>query len=109
MDTNGIDSTGSLLARLLDSAKENKTIRQLVDMRNVKPLRAIMSDLRVFKSDDEIRTMRKAGQASGRAFTKSMTRGFSQEKDLNAFLEYQFKAHGCDGTAFVPVVAGGQV
>lgn len=109
MDTNGIDSTGSVLARLLDTGNEPKPIRQTVDMHKVKSLRPIMSELRVFKSDDEIRTMRKAGQMSGRAFTKAMTRGFTQEKDLNAFLEYQFKAHGCESTAFVPVVAGGRV
>lgn len=53
--------------------------------------------------------MRRAGQASGRAFTESMKNHFSTEKDLNAFLEYQFKVKGCDKTAFVPVVAGGRV
>ncbi|KAL1954190.1 hypothetical protein VTO42DRAFT_1546 [Malbranchea cinnamomea] len=52
--------------------------------------------------------MRKAGQASGRAFTAAMSRGFATEKDLYAFLEYQFKTNGCDSSAFVPVVAGGQ-
>jgi intermediate cleaving peptidase 55 len=109
MDIDGIDSTGAVLGRLLDSGKEPKPIGQRVDTGKVKPLRQIMSELRVFKSDDEIDTMRKAGQASGRAFTKSMTRGFTQEKDLNAFLEYQFKVHGCESTAFVPVVAGGRV
>lgn len=31
------------------------------------------------------------------------------EKDLTSFLEYNFKANGCDTSAFVPVVAGGPV
>lgn len=53
--------------------------------------------------------MRLAGQASGRAFTDSMRGDFTKEKELSAFLQYQFKAHGCDGNAFVPVVAGGRV
>ena len=53
--------------------------------------------------------MRMAGQASGRAFTAAMSGEFTKEKDLYAFLEYQFKMNGCDHSAFVPVVAGGQV
>lgn len=53
--------------------------------------------------------MRLAGQASGRAFTDSMKGDFTREKELSAFLQYQFKANGCDGNAFVPVVAGGRV
>jgi intermediate cleaving peptidase 55 len=65
--------------------------------------------LRIYKSDAEIANMRKAGQASGRAFTSAMSRGFSKEKDLQAFLEYQFKMNGCDSSAFVPVVGGGRV
>lgn len=109
MDIDGIDSTGSVLARLLETGHEHKPIGQTVDLRKVKPLRQIMNDLRVFKSDDEILTMRKTGQASGRAFTKAMSEEFILEKDLNAFLEYQFKAQGCESTAFVPVVAGGKV
>lgn len=53
--------------------------------------------------------MRMVGQASGRAFTEAMRRQFTKEKDIHAFLEYQFKANGCDGLAFIPVIAGGQV
>lgn len=53
--------------------------------------------------------LRRAGQATGRAFTESMRHPFKLEKDLSAFLQYQFKVHGCDGSAFVPVVAGGRV
>lgn len=109
MDVDGIDSTGSVLARSLDGGHEYKPIGQRVDMRKVRPLRQIMNELRVFKSAGEILTMRKTGQASGRAFTKAMSEGFTQEKDLNAFLEYQFKAQGCEASAYVPVVAGGRV
>lgn len=76
---------------------------------HVKPLRPIMNELRVFKSEDEIRNMRKAGQASGRAFTEAMRNQFSGEKELGAFLDYRFKMHGCDGPAYVPVIAGGEV
>jgi intermediate cleaving peptidase 55 len=52
--------------------------------------------------------MRYAGKASGRAITNAMRRQWTREKDLNAFLDYDFKAQGCDATAYVPVIAGGQ-
>ena len=53
--------------------------------------------------------MRRAGQASGRAFTEAMRQAWAAEKDLTAFLEYKFKRNGCDTSAYVPVVAGGKV
>lgn len=71
-------------------------------------LRPIMNELRVIKSESEIRNMRKAGQASGRAITEAMRNSFTGEKDLGAFLEYRFKTQGCDGPAYIPVIAGGE-
>lgn len=68
-----------------------------------------MNNLRLFKSEAEIRNMRKAGQASARAFTEAMRKEFKTEKELWAFLDYRFKMLGCDGSAYVPVVAGGKV
>ena len=53
--------------------------------------------------------MRKAGKASGRAFTDAMRQAWTKEKDLAAYLDYKFRANSCDGSAYVPVVAGGQV
>lgn len=53
--------------------------------------------------------MRKAGQASGRAYTDAMRQGWTKEKDLAAYLDYQFRVRGCDCSAYVPVIAGGQV
>lgn len=75
----------------------------------VQPLRPTMNNLRLFKSEAEIRNMRKAGQASARAFTEAMRKGFGTERELWAFLDYRFKMLGCDGSAYVPVVAGGKV
>jgi Xaa-Pro aminopeptidase len=69
----------------------------------------MLNEMRVFKSENEVVQMRRLGQAAGRAFTESMRQDFTREKDLYSFLEYQFKVNGCDGNAFVPVVAGGQV
>ncbi|PKY05952.1 hypothetical protein P168DRAFT_289357 [Aspergillus campestris IBT 28561] len=82
-------------------------LKKIVDHRKTKPLRPILNEMRVFKSEDEVVQMRRVGQASGRAFTESMRQTFTMEKDLTNFLEYNFKKNGCDGSAFVPVVAGG--
>lgn len=73
----------------------------------VKALKPLMNDLRVIKSHSEIVNMRAAGKFSGRAFTNAMRRQWTKEKDLGAFLDYDFKIGGCDTTAYVPVIAGG--
>lgn len=59
------------------------------------------------KSEAEIANMRLAGKISGRAFTNAMRRPWMQEKDLWAFLDYEFRNGGCEASAYVPVVAGG--
>ncbi len=74
----------------------------------VKPLRQLMNELRVFKSDGEIQNMRLAGMISGRALTNAMRRQWTKEKDLGAFLDFEFKSGGCDSSAYVPVIAGGR-
>ncbi|KAG5917881.1 hypothetical protein E4U42_007085 [Claviceps africana] len=71
------------------------------------PLSPIMNRLRVVKSAAEVANMRRAGRISGRAITEAMRRGWTREKDLHAFLDYQFAVNGCDGPAYIPVVAGG--
>lgn len=73
----------------------------------VKPLRPLVNELRAIKSEAEIKNMRRAGKHSGRAITDAMRQSFSLEKDLDSFLDYWFKQDGCDGPAYVPVVAGG--
>ncbi|KHN99095.1 xaa-pro dipeptidase app [Metarhizium album ARSEF 1941] len=72
------------------------------------PLYPVMNKLRVVKSAAEVANMRKAGQISGRAITAAMRHGWRKEKDLHAFLDYQFIVNGCDGPAYIPVVAGGE-
>jgi intermediate cleaving peptidase 55 len=52
--------------------------------------------------------MRSAGKASGRAHTEVMKHKWSHEKQLDGFLEYQFKKNGCDSIAFEPVVASAE-
>lgn len=84
-------------------------IAKVLESSKIKPLKSIINDIRVYKSEAEIANMRRAGQASGRAFTEAMRHHWTREKDLAAFLDYRFKIQGCDTSAYVPVVAGGQV
>ena len=72
------------------------------------PLYPILNKLRVIKSPAEITNMRLAGQISGRVITEAMRRTWTKEKHLHAFLDYEFVRHGCDGPAYIPVVAGGE-
>ncbi|GKT44161.1 intermediate cleaving peptidase 55 [Colletotrichum spaethianum] len=72
------------------------------------PLYPLINSLRAIKSPAEVTNMRRAGQISGRVITDAMRRSWTREKDLHAFLDYRFIADGCDGPAYVPVVAGGQ-
>lgn len=100
----------SVFSRLFGSSyPKAEGLAKIFKDSKVKPLKPFINDLRVFKSDAEISNMRKAGQASGRSFTEAMRNAWTKEKDLAAFLEYKFKRYGCDGSAYVPVVAGGQV
>ena len=107
-DIHTLDSRPTL-SRYLSAAGISESIKSFVRGGKVKPLRPILNELRVLKSEDEVVQMRRVGQRSGRAFTESMRQNFTREKDLCSFLEYQFKVNDCDTSAFVPVVAGGPV
>lgn len=77
-----------------------------------RPLAPLMSQMRLVKSDAEIRVMHAAARMSGRAINLAMAavgslRPFSTEKTLAKFLEYGFVRGGCDAQAYVPVVASG--
>ena len=134
LQTGNIENIGDILPRIVTGATEvysdiptldnarsslhkylygptgaSEKLKKFVDHRKVKPLRSIMNEMRAFKSENEVVHMRMLGQAAGRSFTDSMRQTFDREKALTSYLEYQFKVNGCDGSAFVPVVAGGQV
>jgi len=72
------------------------------------PLFPVMNKLRAIKSNAEVTNMRRAGQISGRVITNAMRKAWTKEKDLHAFLDYEFTINGCDGPAYIPVVAGGE-
>lgn len=103
------DTTRSPLFRYLYGTGVSDKLKSIVNSRRVRPLRPVLNELRVFKSEDEVLQMRRVGQMSGRAFTETMRQAYTREKDLCSYLEYQFKVKGCDTSAFVPVVAGGHV
>ncbi|KAI9726689.1 MAG: hypothetical protein M1834_008954 [Cirrosporium novae-zelandiae] len=89
-------------------ASKSDGFAKIVEAAKVIPLQPILNELRVIKSDSEIVLMRKAGQDSSRAFTEAMRQPFPTEKALADSLDYKFKVNGCDGPAYVPVVAGGK-
>ena len=80
----------------------------MIEHSQVKSLKPLLNELRIFKSEAEVSNMRLAGKISARAITNAMRRKWNKEKDLNAFLEYEFKIGGCDDIAYVPVIAGGR-
>jgi intermediate cleaving peptidase 55 len=82
--------------------------QRMIKDSKVKPLKPLMNEIRIIKSDAEIANMRVAGKISGRAFTNAMRRQWTKEKDLGAFLDYDFKLGGCEATAYIPVIAGGK-
>ncbi|CAL3962573.1 hypothetical protein PZA11_000305 [Diplocarpon coronariae] len=82
--------------------------QRMIKGSKVKPLKPLVHELRIIKSEAEIANMRLAGRYSGRTFVNAMRRQWTKEKDLWAFLDYDFKANGCDTTAYIPVVAGGK-
>jgi len=53
--------------------------------------------------------MREAGRISGNAINEVIRRGLLSEKEIEATLDWLFRMGGCDESAYVPVVAGGQV
>ncbi|CAM1506450.1 Fc.00g060910.m01.CDS01 [Cosmosporella sp. VM-42] len=123
-EAHSIDAIETVLPKILESAKlvyaevqpsKNSAANWLWrffsdrESRPAKtPLYSVMNKLRVTKSPAEVSNMRKAGQISGRVITEAMRRKWTTEKQLHAFLDYEFTVKGCDGPAYIPVVAGGE-
>ncbi|KAI8935574.1 hypothetical protein NX059_008143 [Plenodomus lindquistii] len=103
--------TRNILSRYLAGAEPSRTGGIASVFRDskasIKPLRPFVNELRLIKSPAEIENMRHAGKHSGRAITDAMRQSFTTEKDLDSFLDYWFKQDGCDGPAYVPVIASG--
>lgn len=113
-----IEEVETVLPKIIESAKPvyaTEPAGELLDRLQKKgfkipvpyDLAPKIADLRVVKSPGEIRNMRHAGRASGRAFNKAMGRKWKTEADLWAYLTWRFRVGGCEKEAYVPVVAGG--
>lgn len=103
------DTNQSAFNRFLyGRSKKSTQFNDLIGSSKVNRLRPLMNDLRAFKSPAEIEIMRTAGKASGRAHTDAMRRAWTQERQLDAYLRYRFISHGCESSAFEPVVASGK-
>lgn len=87
----------------------HEDVPQFFRKQNAKSLRHLMNQLRVVKSKAEVRNMREAGKLSGNSFTDLMSIEIPSERDVATFLENSFRSHGGDRSAYVPVVAGGEV
>ena len=78
--------------------------------KKIKQVAPFLDQLRLVKSNDEIKVMRKSGQISGRAFAKAMslTKPGMSEHHLQSILNYEVMIRGSAHLAYVPVVAGGK-
>jgi Xaa-Pro aminopeptidase len=72
-------------------------------------LRVNLDEMRLFKDDSEIATMRRAGQISAKAHERAMraTRPGKAEYEIEAEVLYEFRRHGSQFPAYSSIVAGG--
>lgn len=98
----------ALIQGLLDASRSGRarTGRGVVSL--VDPA-SILHEMRLFKSSGEVDLMRKAVAASERAHAAAMraARDGACEYELEALLEYHFRAAGGSGMAYPSIVASG--
>ncbi|KAK9472122.1 xaa-Pro aminopeptidase-like protein [Dipodascopsis tothii] len=83
-------------------------IRDARKGRSVRALRPVVDEMRTIKSAFELEVMREVGAISGAVFNKAYATEFDHEADLDAFLDYHFRTGGCENSAYIPVVGGGE-
>ena len=76
----------------------------------IKDTAELVHEMRVIKSDDEIKLMRKASQITAQAHIEAMkqTKPGMMEYEVQAILEYVYRKSGCERNAYYPIVAGGK-
>ncbi|KAI1406110.1 aminopeptidase-like protein [Hypoxylon fuscum] len=99
--------TDAELTKYGTPTKFGNLVRAAAGNTSTLPLKSHINVLRAVKSPAEIANMRHAGRESGRALTEAMRQPWKSEKELAAFLDYQYQVSGLDGQAYIPVVAGG--
>ena len=72
-------------------------------------VRGLLDEMRLFKSDDEIATMRRAAEISAGAHRRAMraTRPGATEYEVEAELLHEFRRLGAQSPAYHSIVAGG--
>ncbi|MBA4143483.1 MAG: Xaa-Pro aminopeptidase [Nitrosospira sp.] len=75
----------------------------------IRDLRFLLDEMRLFKSREELQVMRRAARISGDAHRRAMqkTRPGMSEYEVEAELLCEFRRHGAQAPAYTPIVAGG--
>jgi len=76
----------------------------------IRDVRAILDEMRLFKDETELATMRRAARISAAAHQRAMrhTRPGKNEYEIEAELLYEFRRGGAQFPAYWPIVAGGR-
>jgi len=72
-------------------------------------VRGLLDEMRLFKSADELATMRKAAEISASAHRRAMraAKPGAMEYEVEAELLHEFRRHGAQAPAYTSIVAGG--
>jgi len=72
-------------------------------------VRGLLDEMRLFKSEDELATMRKAAEISSAAHRRAMhaAQPGATEYEIEAELLHEFRRHGAQAPAYSSIVAGG--
>jgi Xaa-Pro aminopeptidase len=75
----------------------------------IKDVRRILDEMRIVKSNRELALMRRAAEISTRAHRRAMcvTRPGKKEFEIEAELIHEFRRHGAQAPAYLPIVASG--
>lgn len=75
----------------------------------IRDIRLLLDEMRLFKSAEELQVMRRAAEISGGAHRRAMqnTRPGMSEYEVEAELMHEFRRHGAQAPAYTSIVAGG--
>lgn len=75
----------------------------------IRDIRLLLDEMRLFKSAEELQVMRRAAEISGGAHRRAMqnTRPGMSEYEVEAELLHEFRRHGAQAPAYTSIVAGG--
>jgi Xaa-Pro aminopeptidase len=75
----------------------------------IRDIRLLLDEMRLFKSPEELQVMRRAAEISGGAHRRAMqnTRPGMSDYEVEADLMHEFRRHGAQAPAYTSIVAGG--